>query len=82
MNMREEAPEIYKRICEATTKSNKSKSPITLLPIGTERLWGADYYVVKIAMPDVWVQRSRVVYEQTHNCKLSKKTEFCIWMGI
>lgn len=40
------------------------------LPVGTERETNEGTFV-KIAQPDVWRRKTRVMYEQYHNCKLN-----------
>lgn len=39
------------------------------LPIGTERVTSEGTFV-KIAQPDIWRRKTRVMYEKYHNCKL------------
>ena len=40
--------------------------------IGAERMTKDGLYV-KVAQPNVWRKKTRVMYEKYHNCKLSKK---------
>lgn len=39
-------------------------------PIGAERLT-KDGIIIKVAQPNVWRKKSRVMYEKYHNCKLN-----------
>lgn len=39
-------------------------------PIGAERMT-KDGILIKVAQPNVWRRKSRVMYERYHNCKLS-----------
>lgn len=41
-------------------------------PIGAERMTKDGLYV-KVAQPNVWRKKTRVMYEKYHNCKLNKK---------
>lgn len=41
-------------------------------PIGAERMTKDGLYV-KVAQPNVWRKKTRVMYERYHNCKLSPK---------
>lgn len=40
------------------------------LPIGTERITDEGVFI-KVAQPDKWRRKSRVMYEKYHNCKLN-----------
>ena len=40
-------------------------------PIGTEQITNEGVFI-KIAQPDIWRRKSRVMYEQYHNCKLDE----------
>ena len=41
-------------------------------PVGAERMTKDGLYV-KVAQPNVWRKKTRVMYEKYHNCKLSPK---------
>lgn len=41
-------------------------------PIGAERMTKDGLYV-KVAQPNIWRKKTRVMYEKYHNCKLNKK---------
>lgn len=41
-------------------------------PVGAERMTKDGLYV-KVAQPNVWRKKTRVMYEKYHNCKLNKK---------
>lgn len=40
------------------------------LPVGTERITKEGVFI-KVAQPDIWRRKSRVMYEKYHNCKLN-----------
>ena len=48
-------------------------------PIGTERTTNEGVFV-KIAQPDVWRRKSRIMYEKYHNCKL-KDDDYIIFLN-
>ena len=39
-------------------------------PVGTEKITN-DGVFIKVAQPDIWRRKSRVMYEKYHNCKLN-----------
>lgn len=53
------------RICDTSFK--KGQPSINKMPLGAERIAGkGDYIIVKVAQPDVWKQKQRVIYEKLH----------------
>ena len=48
-------------------------------PIGTERMTSEGVFV-KVAHPDKWKRKSRVMYEKYHNCKL-KNNEYIVFLN-
>lgn len=49
-----------------STSFKKGHRPHNYLPVGTERVVKGGYVEVKTADPDVWTQKSRIVYESVH----------------
>ena len=49
------------------------------LPIGTEQIT-KDGVFIKVAQPDKWRRKSRVMYEKYHNCKL-KDDEYIVFLN-
>ena len=48
-------------------------------PIGAERITNEGVFI-KVAQPDVWRRKSRVMYEKYHNCKL-KDNEYIVFLN-
>lgn len=48
-------------------------------PIGSEQIT-KDGVFIKVAQPDVWRRKSRVMYEKYHNCKL-KDDEYIVFLN-
>lgn len=57
----------------------KDKIHIHKCPVGSERITN-DGVFIKIAQPDVWRRKSRVMYEKYHNCKL-KDNEYIVFLN-
>lgn len=49
------------------------------LPVGTERETNEGTFI-KVAQPDKWRRKSRVMYEKYHNCKL-KSDEYVVFLN-
>lgn len=62
------------------TNYNKSnKRNVLKCPIGTERITSEGVFV-KVAQPDKWRRKSRVMYEKYHNCEL-KDNEYIVFLN-
>lgn len=48
-------------------------------PIGTEKITNEGVFI-KVAQPDKWKRKSRVMYEKYHNCKL-KDDEYIVFLN-
>lgn len=70
-------PEVYKKIRHTMFK--KGSVPPQYRPVGSERIDKDGYTVVKVADPNVWVLKQRVVYEQKTGIK-PKKNEVVIFL--
>jgi hypothetical protein len=62
-----------------TNYKKNNKRNVLKCPIGTERITNEGVFV-KIAHPDKWRRKSRVMYEKYHNCKL-KDNEYIIFLN-
>lgn len=63
------SPEQYAK-CKATM-FKKGNVPHNTVPVGTEVVIKDGYTKVKIAQPDVWAHKHRLIYEKAHGCKVS-----------
>lgn len=54
------------------TEFKKGHSPLNKVPVGTERFRKGEYYFVKVAEPNVWKAKHRLVWEQ-HNGPIPDK---------
>jgi len=70
-------PEVYEKIRHTMFK--KGSVPLQYRPVGSERIDKDGYTVVKVADPNVWVLKQRVVYEQKTGIK-PKKNEVVIFL--
>lgn len=59
-------------------QKNKVKN-VYKCPVGTERITNEGVFV-KIAQPNKWRRKSRIMYEKYHNCKL-KDTEYIVFLN-
>ena len=48
-------------------------------PIGTEKITNEGVFI-KVAQPDVWRRKSRIMYEKYHNCQL-KDNEYIVFLN-
>lgn len=48
-------------------------------PVGTERITSEGTFI-KVAQPDVWRRKSRVMYEKYHNCRL-KDDDYIVFLN-
>lgn len=53
-----------------TDYAKHNKRSVLRCPVGTERITNEGVFV-KVAQPDKWKRKSRVMYEKYHNCKLN-----------
>lgn len=60
-------------------KHNVRKDTVYKRPIGSEQVT-KDGVFIKVAQPDVWRRKSRVMYEKYHNCKL-KDDEYIVFLN-
>ncbi|MGZ5053503.1 MAG: HNH endonuclease signature motif containing protein, partial [Methylobacter sp.] len=51
------------------TEFKKGNAPHNVLPIGTELMKDDDYLWVKVADPNVWRQKHRIVWESIHGAQ-------------
>lgn len=70
-------PEVYEKIRHTMFK--KGSVPPQYRPVGSERIDKDGYTVVKVADPNVWALKQRVVYEQKTGIK-PKKNEVVIFL--
>lgn len=61
------------------TSFKKGDIPVNKKPIGSERIDVSGYIKIKVAEPNVYKLKHRVVYEQYHNVKL-KSTDIIIFL--
>lgn len=72
---RKHIKERYIDYAEYNVRSNS----VYILPIGSEKVT-KDGVFIKVAQPDVWRRKSRVMYEMYHNCKL-KDDEYIVFLN-
>ena len=63
-------PEVYKKC--APTMFKKGKVSVNKKPVGSERVNVDGYVEIKVAEPNKWMAKSRYLYEQHHNVKLTR----------
>lgn len=56
-----------------------NKRDVLKYPIGTEKMTSEGIFV-KVAQPDVWRRKARIMYEKYHNCKL-KEDEYIVFLN-
>jgi hypothetical protein len=73
LNIKEQRKDIYEQYTKgARYHFQKGHIPKSTKPIGYEKKY-RDCIFIKVAMPNVWMNKARYVYEQTHNVKLTTK---------
>lgn len=60
-------------------KHNVRNNSVYKCPVGAEQITKEGVFI-KIAQPDVWRRKSRVMYEKYHNCKL-KDDEYIVFLN-
>ena len=63
----------YKDFRKSMSRTNE------IYPVGTERNT-KDGIIIKVAQPNVWRKKSRVMYEKYHNCKL-KNGDYILFLN-
>ncbi len=56
-----------------------NKRNVLQYPIGTEKMTSEGVFV-KVAQPDIWKRKARIMYEKYHNCKL-KDDEYIVFLN-
>lgn len=73
MNLKKERPDIFEQFVSGERyRFVKGNVPKCTKPIGYEKKY-RDCIFIKVGMPNVWMNKARYVYEQTHNVKLTTK---------
>ena len=70
-------PEVYEKA--KATMFKPGTIPPNWRPVGSERTDRDGYTMVKIADPNIWILKQRLIYEQLHGVKL-KKNEVVIFL--